>query len=166
MARMVKAYLTISLLLSMFFLTSCVGNQRVDKKDIQNNAEQMMECIVDSNSEGLFDYFNKDMKDNYSDQTLQEIGTLFDYIDGKIVSYEYKGPGGGEENKHNGKVYYYDCYPKFEITTDTEKTYTIRFSYHYIWDEHPEYEGVNMIFILEDNDYDTELIVGRNYYKD
>ncbi len=165
MAYVVKCYLMISLLLSLFCMTSCTVNQHVDENEIQNNAEKMMECIVDGDSAGLFDYYNKDMKDNYSDQSLKEINTLLEYINGKIISYDYAGSSGGEENKHDGKIYYYSCYPKFVITTDAKKTYTIEFSYHYIWDEHPEYEGINMIFIREDNDYNTELSIGRNYFK-
>ncbi len=113
----------------------------------------MMQCVVDRNAERLFSFFNDDMKNNYSEHTLKEIQQLFDYIDGS------------EENKHDGHIYYYNCYPKFEFTTDTNHEYTIEFSYHYIWDKYPQYEGVNMIFIRNRKDWETELFIGRQYNK-
>ena len=73
--------------------------------------------------------------------------------------------GGGEEAKNNGIIYYYSCHPEFDFTTETGQEYTISFSYHYIWNEHPEYEGINMIQICKDGDWGEKLIIGRNYYK-
>lgn len=42
---------------------------------------------------------------------------------------------------------------------------TISFSYLYIWNEHPEYEGIDMIQICKDGDWGEKLIIGRNHYK-
>jgi len=150
---------------SLLCFVSCTVNEHISGKKIKKNATEMMQCAVDKDAERLFSFFNDDMKNNYSEHTLKEIQQLFDYIDGNIVSYEYKGTGGSEENKHDGHIYYYSCYPKFEFTTDTNHEYTIEFSYHYIWDKYPQYEGVNMIFIRNGKDWETELLIGRQYYK-
>ena len=106
------------------------------------------------------------MKDNYQDSSLDEIRQLFEYIDGAITSYNYEGKGGGQEAKNNGIIYYYSCHPEFDFTTETGQEYTISFSYHYIWNEHPEYEGINRIQICKDGNWGEKLIIGRNYYKE
>lgn len=68
--------------------------------------------------------------------------------------------------KNNGIIYYYSCHPEFDFTTETGQEYTISFSYHYIWNEHPEYEGINRIQICKDGNWGEKLIIGRNYYKE
>jgi hypothetical protein len=146
-------------------LSSCIVNEHVDEGDIKENAIQMMECIVNENSEELFDFYNNDMKENDQNNSLKEIQQLFEYIDGAIISYNYEGKGGGEEDKNNGIINYYSCYPEFDFTTDTGQTYTISFSYKYIWNEHPEYEGINMIQICKDGNWCEKLVIGKNYYK-
>ena len=39
-------------------------------------------------------------------------------------------------------------------------------AYHYIWNEHPEYEGIIRIQICKDGNWGEKLIIGRNYYKE
>lgn len=34
------------------------------------------------------------------------------------------------------------------------------------WNEHPEYEGINMIQICKDGNWGEKLIIGRNHYKE
>ena len=145
--------------------SSCIINEHVDEGNIKENAVRMMECIVNKDSEKLFDFYNKDMKDNYQDSSLDEIRQLFEYIDGAITSYNYEGKGGGQEAKNDGIICYYSCHPEFDFTTDTGQTYTISFSYKYIWNEHPEYEGINMIQICKDGNWGEKLIIGKNYYR-
>jgi len=52
-----------------------------------------------------------------------------------------------------------------EDLTDSNHKYTIEFYYSLIWDEHPEYEGINMISIRNGKDWETELLIGKQYYK-
>lgn len=147
-------------------LSSCFVNEHVDGRDIKEDAAKMMECVVNEDAEGLFDFYNDDMKDNYREKTLREIQQLFEYIDGSIVSYKYKGQGGGMESKKHGTIYHYNCYPAFDFTTDTGQAYIIKFSYEYIWDEHPEYEGISKIIIYKDGYWGESRVFGRNYYED
>ena len=53
--------------------SSCIINEHVDEGNIKENAVRMMECIVNKDSEKLFDFYNKDMKENYQDSSLDEI---------------------------------------------------------------------------------------------
>ena len=162
LVKIMGSFFALSLIM---ILSSCIVNEHVDEGNIKENAVRMMECIVNKDSEELFDFYNKDMKDNYQDSSLDEIRQLFEYIDGAITSYSYEGKGGGEEAKNDGIIYYYSCHPEFDFTTETGQVYTISFSYKYIWNEHPEYEGINMIQICKDGDWDEKLIIGKNYYR-
>ena len=100
LVKIMGSFLALSLIM---ILSSCIVNEHVDEGNIKENAVRMMECIVNKDSEKLFDFYNKDMKDNYKDSSLDEIRQLFEYIDGAITSYNYEGKGGGEEAK---KDYY------------------------------------------------------------
>ena len=162
LVKIMGSFLALSLIM---IFSSCIVNEHVDEGNIKENAVRMMECIVNKDSEKLFDFYNKDMKENYQDSSLDEIRQLFEYIDGAITSYNYEGKGGGQEAKNDGIICYYSCHPEFDFTTDTGQTYTISFSYLYIWNEHPEYEGINMIQICKDGNWGEKLIIGRNYYK-
>ena len=39
------------------FLSSCTSNQQVERKEIINTVEQLMESIVDEDAESVFDFF-------------------------------------------------------------------------------------------------------------
>ncbi len=96
LVKIMGSFFALSLIM---ILSSCIVNEHVDEGDIKENAVRMMECIVNKDSEKLFDFYNKDMKENYQDSSLDEIRQLFEYIDGAITSYSYEGKGGGEEAK-------------------------------------------------------------------
>ncbi len=137
-------------------LSSCmVAEYVVYKSDIEQNATQMMECVVNQDAEGLFELYSSD-----NSGSLKEIQKLFDYYDGKIVSYDYEGKGGGNRTTGNGKILFEHCYPEFDFTTDTGKTYTIEFGYINICDERPEREGITSIRICENGDLGNQLVVG------
>lgn len=82
LVKIMGSFLALSLIM---ILSSCIVNEHVDEGNIKENAVQMMECIVNKDSEKLFDFYNKDMKDNYQDSSLDEIRQLFEYIDGAIT---------------------------------------------------------------------------------
>ncbi len=105
MARIVKFSALIVSVIIFISLVSCTINEHVSEKEIEEKATQIMECVVDEDADKLFTYFNSDMKSDNSKQSLKEIQQLFDYIDGNIVFYDYKGVGGSEEDKHDGHIY-------------------------------------------------------------
>lgn len=166
MDNLVKKISVIIVLLFAFSLTACTGNQQVDKKEIGNTVEQMMGYIIDENKTELFGFFSTDIRENRKEETLNEMDKAFDFINGNIVSYDYAGIGGGEENKNDGKIYYFNCYPEFRnVTTDTGYKYTIEFTYHYIWSEKPERQGICKIEIINNDDHDNKIAIGYTYYR-
>ena len=154
------------ILIFAFSLTSCASNQHVDKKEIGNTVEQMMEYIVNENKSDLLNYFCSDIQENREEETLEEMEKAFEFINGNIVSYDYAGTGGGQETIHEGKTVFYDCRPEFRnVTTDTGYKYTVRFDYQHIWDERPECEGITKITIINSDNRDSVITIGRNYYQ-
>lgn len=69
LVKIMGSFLALSLIM---ILSSCIVNEHVDEGNIKENAVRMMECIVNKDSEKLFDFYNKDMKDNYKDSSLDE----------------------------------------------------------------------------------------------
>lgn len=155
----------ISLLFFICFivcLSSCSNRSAAVKK----NAEQMMQCIIDRDAEKLLTFFSKDMRENESEKTLEEIEALFEFIDGDIVSYSYFS-GNASKRSNNFEFDYYHCTPTFNRTeTTTDKIYTIRFYYYYIWKEKPEYEGISKIIAFRGEDWansEKGVTVGKLY---
>lgn len=73
LVKIMGSFFALSLIM---ILSSCIVNEHVDEGDIKENAVRMMECIVNKDSEKLFDFYNKDMKENYQDSSLDEIRQL------------------------------------------------------------------------------------------
>lgn len=169
MAGVVKKISLFVFVLSALCLSSCSKySVFVDEGAvIKENAKQMMQCVIDRDAEKLLTFFPADMQENESEETLEEIGTLFEFIDGDIVSYSYHSgskSGSMSEFEHD----YYYCTPEFrKIETTTGKIYTLQFGYQYIWKEKPEYEGLNKITIFPGEswaDLDKGVVVGKNRY--
>jgi hypothetical protein len=167
MDNLVKKSSTIIMLIFMLFLSSCTSNQQVERKEIINTVEQLMESIVDEDAESVFDFFASDIRNNRKELTIEEIQQAFAYIDGNIISYDAIEICGEEEHKENGQISFFHCLPEAcNVTTDTGYKYTIRFTYGYIWAEKPEREGVWKICIINENDSDSNIVVGLTYHPD
>ena len=87
LVKIMGSFFALSLIM---ILSSCIVNEHVDEGNIKENAVRMMECIVNKDSEKLFDFYSKDMKENYQDSSLDEIRQLFEYIDGVITHIAMK----------------------------------------------------------------------------
>ncbi len=145
MVGMVKKTLIIIIQLMCVFITSCTIEYHYD---IDKKAKTWIQYFKNEDVDGLFKLFCSDIKDNYSDKTLDEIRMAFEFIDGDIVEYKYKGEGGGGQTKDNYKTILYYCYPEYLIETSTGKKYNIIFSYKYIWKAKPECEGIGSIRVI------------------
>ncbi len=165
MAGLVKRSLLIFGTLTMP-LFSCSHNQHITKKDkqkIADNTELCMQAIVEKDNQKLMDLLCSDIQDNKKVIVSDQIDAAFDFINGKIVSYDYKGIYGEEEHKDKGIISLYRCSPQYrDVTTDTNHEYIVRFTYHYIWDGRPECEGISMIRI-EDCNSKESIKVGFLY---
>lgn len=151
------------LFLILLLFTSCSDNPIAIKDEIKDTAEQAIDALVNEDSEELFRFFARDIQNNHKSETMAEIQEAFDFIDGKIISYDYD-QGGEEEKKNYGELIYYDCRIWLtNVTTDTGKVYSIDFTYHYIWDEKPECEGITKILIYPKDDSENIVQIGISY---
>lgn len=163
MKHITKKIITILLLVLSLLLTSCSDNPIAKKKKIKKTAEKVMEAIIDEDDKDLLKFFTSDIQDYHRTKTMSEIQQAFDFIDGKVVSYDYQ-QGGEMETVEDGKIKYYHCYLEFtNVKTDTDSIYTIECTYHYIWDKKPEQEGIAKIIIFKDNDRENQVQIGQNY---
>lgn len=164
MAKNISVILVVVMLLS---LTACLENNPFSRSnEIKKVADQVIEALIDENAEDLFGTFCEEIRYIRQDKTMEEIQQLFDFIDGKIVSYEYS-EGGGMKSNHYGTIEYYNCNLDFRnVTTDTGRKYTIYCDFQYIWLERPRCEGVNKIRIYENDDHDNALEVGKFFYRE
>lgn len=167
MDSFLKKSLCLILIISLSVVSSsCMFNEHINSRDLQNVAEKWMECIKNKDAEALFENFSQNIKDNRSEKTMDEIHQLLNYIDGDILSYKYHS-GGMEEGKDKGHIYYYSFSPTFyEVKTDSDETYTIHFACHYIYDEKPEHEGLEKITIYKGDDKENKLTIGDWYIPD
>ncbi|MDE6232666.1 MAG: DUF5104 domain-containing protein, partial [Lachnospiraceae bacterium] len=151
------------LLLVCVLLTSCTMKYR---SDIKKESKTWIKYFKEEDAEGLIELFCSDIKDNYYDETLEEIETAFEFIDGDIVSYEFESEYSLAQTKDNFKTIFYCCDPVYFVETNKGEKYMIRFCYHYIWKEKPEREGVGSIRVLYEGDSkfnDDEVLVGKLY---
>lgn len=60
LVKIMGSFFALSLIM---ILSSCIINEHVDEGDIKENAVRMMECIVNKDSEKLFDFYAKIQQD-------------------------------------------------------------------------------------------------------
>lgn len=166
MKHATKRITVILLLMVSFLLTSCKEHVWTIEEKMDQTAEEIMEVIVDEDSKALFKFFASDIQDNRKEETLEEIQQAFDFIDGKIVSYDYH-PIPGRRSQNYGNIDYFDSLPEFRnVTTDLGKIYIIECTYHYIWKKRPEREGLCYIKIYEKDNRENKVEIGKIYYDD
>ena len=137
------------------------------EQEIKTIAQQVMQCIVNKNKTELLHLFSTDIQNNYAQQITFELDRAFEFINGKIISYDYAGIYGGGATTHYGKTTYFHCYPEFRnVITDTGFEYVIEISFHYIWEEKPEREGVTRIKIIDAENYKNYVEIGFEYLDD
>lgn len=162
MTGLVKKFSLLLFVLSILCLSSCVDHNAI----INENSEQMLQCIIDRDAEKLLTYFSEDIRENRTEKTLEEIEKLFEFIDGDIVSYT-RFSGGEAKTTSGGEIIFWHCTPQFRSAkTTTGEIYTIQFSYRYIWKEKPECEGLCRIIAFPGEDWgnwDKRVTVGKRY---
>lgn len=156
-----------SILLGISFLMSCTSASY--KSEINANGKAWMDNFVKKDADGIYDAFSKDVKENRSELTKEEIREALDFIDGNVVESEYEGIGAEAVNKEDYKIYYYYCTVEFNLFTDNNKCYHVDISYDYINDDEPEILGVNYIRINRYEEGDShyykrgeEITIGTN----
>lgn len=156
MVNIIKKLFLIVIMTSTTCLVSC-NNVHTD---IKNYSKSCMQLMKEKDSEKLLENFCEVIKDNEKEETLRQLNQLYKYINSGISSYEFVTEGGGTQEMEAGEYTYYNCYPEFNITTDTGKNYTVTFSLHYICNNEPEKKGIYKIEISDDSN--NEFVVGHN----
>ena len=164
---MVKKIIIICSVLAVGILVfvSC----RSYKKDINDNGRKWMESFINKDADEIYETFSKDVKENRSELTKEEIQKALKFIDGNVVESEYEGYGGEDQRKEDYKTYYYHCIVRFNLYTDNNKCYHVDIGYDYINDDEPEMLGVNYIRINRYEEGDShyykrgeEITIGTN----
>ena len=164
---MVKKIIIICSVLAVGILVfvSC----RSYKKDINDNGRKWMESFINKDADEIYETFSKDVKENRSELTKEEIQKALKFIDGNVVEREYEGYGGEDQRKEDYKTYYYHCIVRFNLYTDNNKCYHVDIGYDYINDDEPEMLGVNYIRINRYEEGDShyykrgeEITIGTN----
>lgn len=164
-----KASLIVCFILMMTILCGCGAIDRITdglnrKKEIETVANQMMQCIVDENKTKLLNLFSTDIQNNHANKINLELDRAFDFINGKIISYEYDSVYGESEKVDYGKVKYYDCNPGFlNVITDTGFKYEIWCAYTHISEKNPERVGISLIEIRNAENYNDYFDIGFFY---
>ncbi len=137
------------------------------EQEIKTIAQQVMQCIVNENKTELLHLFSTDIQNNYAQQITFELDRAFEFINGKIISYDYAGIYGESEKVHYGKVKFYDCNPKIcNVITDSGVKYEIKFVYTRTWETKPEREGISEIRIIDAENHNSYVEIGFFYEYD
>lgn len=162
-----KAIIIISILTVICILMSCTSSSC--RNEINNNGKSWMESFINKDADEIYETFSKDVKENRSELTKEEIQEALKFIDGNIVESEYEGYGGLDQRKEDYKTYYYHCIVRFNLFTDNNKCYHVDIGYDYINDDKPEIIGVNYIRINRYEEGDShyykrgeEITIGTN----
>ena len=133
-------------------LTSCGGKEKMgfntrDKMNMQM-AERIVDCINKEDVDGLYNLFSEEVKN--SDMTLRNnIEKLYNYINGKIESYEKFGITSKTSIEKNQNASYYDS--KFKLIIN-EIPYLLYYTYTVKNDFQPKTIGLKCIKIVLETD--------------
>ena len=164
-----KTIIVVFVILSCLSFSSCFFKDHVFSWDVRHDAEAWFECIKNKDAEALMEYFSPYIKENRREETITELNSIFDFIEGNIVSYTYSSGGLVEEMDH-GHIKYYSCCPEFrKVTTDKNKIYTVSFGCHYIYEkklEHQGLEDVTVSFKDTNGDIIMKITAGEYYHEE
>ena len=141
------------MLLIVLTLTGCSfmdGEEeyQTPKEYATEQAEYIMECIVNQDKEGLKSVFSKYISETHD--LDKEIDEFFEFIDGEIVSYDEPVGREGGASLAYGEYREKELYGHTEnIITDTGKKYHVSFMMYQIYETNPDYVGVDLITVTD-----------------
>ena len=157
MSRIVKILFLSS---SLFFFTSCsLGGKRTEmlnenekEKEI-NRIDQIISLIENKDGESMKAIFSQTVLEE--DENLEnEIGYLFDFFQGEVVSCKDSGVGESETNEYGNKTKKVRSFYKIETDFDS---YLV-FLFEYTEDtNNSENLGVYSLRIIKEEDRDTQF---------
>ena len=155
------------MLLMVLTLTGCSfmdGEEeyQTPKEYATEQAEYIMECIVNQDKEGLKSVFSK-----YISQTHdldKEIDEFFEFIDGEIVSHgEPEGYEGGYKMRDGGYTEKVLTGKISNILTNKGDDYSVRIRMYSIYKENSDHVGVSIINIVNEGDTIEQCAIGSSY---
>ena len=154
----------IIIFLSMLLLCGCsnreYGAREMEYVDIKEysriQAEEIIECVVRKDKEGLKSVFSKHISETHN--LDKEIDEFFEFIDGEIVSYDTPEGSMGGGRKRDGEYVERTTGGQIEnIITSTGNKYMISFMTYYICEENKDKEGVSVLGVVDANSYKGEI---------
>ena len=151
------------LLISTLLLGSCTfGGRGMISDDSRNIAdehlEQVLEAITNKDKDALRALFSKTALSEAEDIDGR-MDYLFDFFQGKVLSWEFKSGAGDDDNTYGHKIKKYDSV----YTVDTDKDKYLVFMIEYTEDtDHPENVGLYMLQVIKAEDRDTQFDWGND----
>ena len=131
-------------------------SDRGDEKYCKEILDEVIRCLDEDDVETLYSLFSED---NKSKHTLErEIKKAMEAYDGKSVSCDVYSYGKGSYKVYYGYYSVKGASVKYrKVKTDSGKEYYIHVVICLVHDEQPEYIGVNMIHIKDENNIETVI---------
>ncbi|MCM1507130.1 MAG: DUF5104 domain-containing protein [Ruminococcus flavefaciens] len=165
-ASVIRHILALILLLAVWAMSACSSIEKLFSKDkteyispdnlaIQHQSK-IMECFINRDPEPIKSLMSGFAVENNPDIDGQ-IVKAFDFLDGKIVSYDKPFPSacGAREQKAYGAE-------TRHVITDKGTEYTIGFKGWYSYDKAPEKVGITAIYVSNE----TTVEQFKNQYKE
>lgn len=136
------------LILILIFMTSCSSTGSREFKTPDEQAKEIeveiINCIEQKDAETLKSLFCSYIINNYSDLDAK-IEEVFEFFDGKIVSYDdlFSSACGSREHK--------DCGASANVTTDKGTVYSIAFKCWLTNKDYPDKIGVNALVVKNES---------------
>lgn len=132
-------------------------------------AKAVVENLNEKNTEGLIDLFSETARTN--PELEAQIEQCYDYLGGKIVSYDENIPVSGGQRSEGGRIVRQTLRPTIRnVQTEDGSYYEIYVGFRGVDVEFPQYEGIKVIiinktdadgnYIKNDEDKNDEFVVG------
>lgn len=164
--KIVRTMIIVMLLL--FNLMGCTsdsdeGAYVTPDRLIKQQSETIIEGIKNKDATSIESMFCSYARENDS-QLIDKIEKIFEFIEGEIISYDEPSPSpaSGESVEGEGFVKRDKSGSISNICTSNGKKYRIVHGTYLVWKEHPEYEGVAEIKVIDVDRYTEE----NNFPKD
>ena len=158
-----KFFLIIMLLMSTTILSSCdmlMGDTHLMNKKL----EKFVECINSNNAEEFKSLFSEETIKKY-DSFDNDILTLFDFIDGEIISWEDKGGLGSSDgfNDDGSGLVWKEISAIYDIKTSNQ-TYHLALKVATKHSKDSQKIGVNSFHIINSKDWSEDFYYGGSMH--
>lgn len=160
---MKKKFIIFLLLISTLLLGSCTmggrGMLTYDSDKIaKEHLEQVLAAIANKDKDALRAMFSKTALSEAEDIDGR-MEYLFDFFQGKVLSWKHRGGAGDNDNAYGHKTKKYDSV--YTVDTDKEKYFVFMMEYQ-VDTDHPDNVGLYMLQVIKAEDRDTQFDWGND----